>query len=145
MRVLINPRHFRYTRTAVLNKALPVHLPDNYWSGLEWSGVGEAAIVPALSVREVLSTNPAATSPRLCPSPVFGTQWGVFAREHIDAGVFLGEYACDVVEGKDLILCQKMDSIMMFGPINTPSDPFLALFSIKYIDSCSNLSIVSYF
>lgn len=62
----------------------------------------------------------------MSPNPVFGTQWGIFAREDIEAGVLLGEYACDVVEGRDLLLCQKMDSIMMFGLTNTSTDPFLA-------------------
>lgn len=60
------------------------------------------------------------------PCAVFGTQWGIFAKEDIPEEVLLGEYACDIVIGADLQMCKKMDTIMMLSGRNTPDDTFLA-------------------
>jgi hypothetical protein len=40
--------------------------------------------------------------------------------------VFVGEYSCDIIQGKDLVLCKKSDSIMRYSGGNTPRDTFLA-------------------
>lgn len=60
------------------------------------------------------------------PHPVFGTQWGIFSTDTIPKDCLIGEYACDVLRGKDLILCKKMDTIMVLSNKNTPSDIYLA-------------------
>ena len=56
---------------------------------------------------------------------MFGAQWGLFAVEDIAANVLIGEYACDLLHGFDLLLCRKPDSIMRYSGIGLPTDIFL--------------------
>jgi hypothetical protein len=46
---------------------------------------------------------------------VFGVQVGIFATQNIPPYVLIGEYASDLLQGSDLILAKKNDSIMMFS------------------------------
>lgn len=125
MRILLNARHFRYTRVAVFNQALPASFPGVNWSGVEWMKLPEyhhyikGRYFPPIKVRPL-------PLPDFDPANVFGTQWGVFASKKIKENVVLGEYGCDVVEGTDLQLCRKMDSIMMYSGWNTAEALFLA-------------------
>lgn len=54
------------------------------------------------------------------PDAVFGAQWGIFATEVIPKDCLIGEYSCDLLKGSDLVLCKKMDSIMMYSEKNSP-------------------------
>ncbi len=40
-----------------------------------------------------------------------GHRVGLFATSSIAANVLLGEYACDRLMGKDLVLCKKTDAV----------------------------------
>lgn len=60
------------------------------------------------------------------PHAVFGSQWGIYAVKAIPKLVLIGEYACDVVGGRDMIWCRKPDSVMMYSGHSTPRDVFLA-------------------
>ena len=56
------------------------------------------------------------------PDRQYGTHFGIFATEDMAENVLIGEYACDVMQSRDLILCKKMDSVMKY----TNTDHYLA-------------------
>jgi len=57
--------------------------------------------------------------------PVFGTSFGIFATENIAKDLFIGEYACDILNGVDLSICKKPDSIMDLSGNNSSEDVYL--------------------
>ncbi len=58
--------------------------------------------------------------------PVYGSQWGIYATAPIASNVFIAEYGCDLLQGSDLVLCRKSDSIMRFSEGGSAADVFLA-------------------
>jgi len=45
---------------------------------------------------------------------------------HPPTNTLIGEYAADLLSGSNLILCKKIDSVMMYTDDNSPSGVFLA-------------------
>ena len=46
--------------------------------------------------------------------------------DNIPKDVLIGEYACDLLEGRDMVLCKKSDSVMRYSGGGSPKDVFLA-------------------
>lgn len=117
MKILLAIRRFRYTRVAVLSPGYPIRLPNNYWRGVK------KLILP--NFHEYIAGNyfpPIAIKPvpDIENNKFWGVEWGIYATENIGAKVLIGEYACDVIQGSDLILCKKGDSIYRHSGGSTP-------------------------
>jgi len=47
--------------------------------------------------------------------PVWGTEFGVFAKEVIRKDVLIGEYCCDLLNEEDLMVGKKFDALVSYA------------------------------
>lgn len=121
--MLLAARHFRYTRVAVCSPGLNLDLSRVAEGGVQWL---RDTHFQYYASGEYFPPVMALPVPEFMDSPVYGSQWGIYAAQDIASNVFIGQYACDLLHGYDLILCRKKDSIMRYTNRGDPDDIFLA-------------------
>lgn len=100
-----------------------VNFPHNNWDRVDklnlplYSHYIEGRYFPSLEIKPDLEIH---------THRFWGAEWGVYATENIDAHVFLGEYACDILSGKDLVVCKKSDAIFRHSGGSKMNDSYLA-------------------
>jgi hypothetical protein len=108
---LLASRRFRYTRVAVCSPGYELGTNLEFWRDAEWLNV-----LASMPISMAHTSHPFKHSLRRSKAhPVFGQQWGLFTVEDIAPNTLIGEYACDVLAGQELVLCEKPDSIMQYS------------------------------
>ena len=101
---------------------LEVNFPESYWKDVKWLPVKE---FESYSKGDYFPPVQARLTPEFEDHPVYGSQWGLFTTETMSANVLVGEYGCDILMAKDLMLCRKSDSIMEYTGARSIKDAFL--------------------